>query len=225
MATIDEPITVTVDPAVDSAGAMLRNVAHQLLHTGRLDDLPWICTHDSAPDDLLLELCDLGLYLDELGHRSGPRQLLERLADQHHYPEAIITLASNLYLDPNEPTDSFAAFISRHADSGWTLESLARLEPSSAAKADAFLTAVKNHPDAKRILQVVESRRFESEAETATDPTAIERLYATRDPRVWRALSGNRSVPRDVLEQLASVTGVSNAADIRDRARRNIAMQ
>jgi hypothetical protein len=223
MATIDEPNIVTFPPGNGSADAMVRNAGHQLLQSQRLDALPWFCTHESAPEDFLLELCDLGLYLHELGHRKGPRKLLERLADQHHYPEAILTLAKNFYSDPNESTVSFASFLARHADCRWMFESLARLEPSSSAKADAFLAAARNRPDAAQILQMVESHRFESEAETATDPAVIERLYATNDPRVWRALASNRSVPRHLLEQLTSVAGVRSAAEIRDRARRNIA--
>jgi hypothetical protein len=225
MATIDEPITVTVDPAVDSAETMLRNVAHQFLQAGRSDELSWICAHDFAPEDLLLELCDLGLCFMELGHRSGPRKLLERMADEHHYPEAIITLASKLYLDPDESTDSFAMHLGQHAESGWMFESLVRLEPTSAEKAKVFLSAIRSHPEAVRLLHLAEVRRFESAAAVATDSAEIECLFATNEPRVWRVLASNRSVPCHLLEQLASVTGIRNAADIRDRARRTLTMQ
>ena len=45
---------------------------------------------------------------------------LERLAEQYRYPEAVITLASDLYTDPNESTDSFAGFLG--ADSDYALD-------------------------------------------------------------------------------------------------------
>jgi hypothetical protein len=223
MATVKEPITVAVFPGDDSADALVRNAGHQLLQSHRLEDLPWICTHGSAPTDLLLELCDLGLYLNELGHRRGPRELLERLAERHHYPEAIITLAADLYTDPNESAESFANFLVRFADDTWMLESLARRDPSSQEKADAFLSVVRNHPGATLILHLIEARRDESAAESSTDVTAIERLFATNEPRVLRALADNRSVPRHLLEQLASVRGIAKAAEIRNCARRNLA--
>jgi hypothetical protein len=225
MATIDKPITVKIASPNDAASAMLRDAAHQSRQAGHWEELSWICTHESAPVDLLLELCDLGLCLDELGHRRGPRELLERMAEEHHYPEAIITLATKLYTDPNESTDSFAKFLARFADDAWLLESLARLESSSREKADAFLSVAGNHPDATLILHLVETRRYESEAETSTDPTAIERLFATNEPRVLRALANNRSVPRHLLEQLASVRGLAHAAEIRDCACRNLALR
>jgi hypothetical protein len=203
---------------------MLREAADQLLRIGHPEGLSWICSHDSAPENLLLELCDRGMFLDELGHRKGPRRLLERLAEKHCYPEAIITLAVDLYTDANESPESLADFLGHHAECGWMLEMLAVLDPAPAAKADAFLATARNHPDAERILALAESHRLEREAETSADPLAVERLHATSDPRVWRALASNQWVPRHLLEELAGVTGIRGAAEIRERARRNLAM-
>ena len=35
--------------------------------------LRWLLTHPQAPEETLLRLCEQGLYLDDLGHRQGPR--------------------------------------------------------------------------------------------------------------------------------------------------------
>jgi hypothetical protein len=220
MATLEEPVTITIIPPVDRAD-MLRKAARQHLDAGREDELAWICSHDSAPEDLLLEFYDRGLFINKLGHRRGPRSLLMRLADERRYPEAIVTVASNLYTDPTESAEGFSAFLARHVDCGWMFESLARLEPSSREKLDDFLDAARKLTDSAEILSTTESRRLAFDAKTCTDPAQIERMYASRDPIVWRALASNPRVPQRLLKELASVSQIPNAADIRNRARRN----
>jgi hypothetical protein len=78
----DEAVTISVWPGAPAA-ALIRDAARQHLEAGKSEGLRWLCSHPDAPDDVLLEICDRGLYLDDLGHRRGPRRLLEKLADEH----------------------------------------------------------------------------------------------------------------------------------------------
>lgn len=226
MAAIDEPVTVPITVtgaqiSAPSAGALLEIAMREEMEIQWFDDLPWISSHSSTPEEVLLSLCDRGLCLDELGHRTGPRKLLEKMADVHQYPEAIITLASELYTNPEERLDSFVSFVHRHADSLWMLESLAERDTSSPDKEAALLDIFRRSPEGERLLGICEVRRLAREALTTTDAAQIDQLYATGEPRIWRALADNRSVPRHLLDKLAAARGVKFAAEIRDRARRN----
>jgi hypothetical protein len=224
MATVEITVVSEKQPPTLGQQAFIRNAVHKHLQSKPdEDDLRWLLSHDSAPEDLLLELCERGLCIDELGHRKGPRRLLEKLADEHHYPEAIITLAAKLYADPAESDDSFRSFVQQHFDCAWMLESLSHLDPSSAKKEVAYLAVAGKHPDQLRFTQLQEARLLEKEAKTTIDAEAIDRLFKTREPQAWRGLANNPAVPTDMLAELASVKGLRYAREIRDRAKRNLA--
>ncbi|HVC94444.1 MAG TPA: hypothetical protein VND64_12175 [Pirellulales bacterium] len=213
----DEAITISAAPGA-SAAALIRDVARQHMAVGNADALRWLCSHPDTPEDVLLEICDHGLCLDELGHRRGPRRLLEKLADERHYPEAIISLALELYVSALEPEGAFAAFVGRHADHAWVLESLAHKEASSPEKEAAYSLVLNAHPEAARMRTIQDSCRAERRARQSNDPAEIESLYATRDPAVWRALAGNPATPNALLAELAKARDIQCARETRNLA-------
>ncbi|MBI3463753.1 MAG: hypothetical protein HY000_11955 [Planctomycetes bacterium] len=218
-ADVDPPVVVSGT----DASVLIREAAHQHLASGQVEQLQWLCAHPEAPEDLLPELCDRGICLDELGHRSGPRKLLERLAERFGYDEAINTLAVQLYTDAEVPADAFVRFIEQYRDRGWMLETLAHQVPSSQEKAQAFCSVAAGHPDGQHFLELRNVKLQELEAQSATAPAEIDRLFASGEPRVWRALAGNPNVSTNILEQLASTTGIRLARQIRTDARANLA--
>ena len=223
MATINEPITVSVAPLPGtSVEGLIRDAAEQLLRANDYERLSWICSHPVTPEDLLLFFCERGICLDDLGHRRGPRRLLERMAHVHRYPEVVLTLAAELFTNADESAGAFAEFAKEHADSQWMLESLSRLSASSPEKAASFDAVVRAHPAAEQILRIREVHRLESAARQATDTEEIERFFGTDEPNVLRALAGNPATPRPLLVKLAEIRNVKNAVDIRNRAQRTL---
>ena len=65
-----------------------------------------------TPHEALWAAYRQGRGMDALGHRRGPRNLLEALAEEHRYSEAITTLA--LYHYAAEDDAFFRAFVERH---------------------------------------------------------------------------------------------------------------
>lgn len=65
-----------------------------------------------TPEDALWAAYRRGRGITPLGHRRGPRALLEALAEEHDYSEAITTLALYHYAD--EDDDAFRRFVERH---------------------------------------------------------------------------------------------------------------
>src|SRR5205809_4784354 len=106
----------------------------------------WLIGHPEAPEDWLLELCERGEFLDELGHRPGPRKLLEAMASRHRYPEAILTLGKALYRDRAEPIERLRDFLAAHQDSAWLFESLAYAVPDPPEKEQALREATPPQP-------------------------------------------------------------------------------
>lgn len=238
----NEPIIVTIEPPSAAAlihnathvtlnggkhgaiaAALIRNVTHQRLAAGDLEAVRWFCQHPETPEDVLLELCDRGECLDELGHRNGPRALLEKMADEHRYPEAILSLAIRLFEDSNEPSKRFVEFLNRHANHDWMLETLAiRGIASSPDKEAAFLKAIAGHPRECDFKSMREALALAARAATTEDAHEMERLYGAEEPLVWRALASNPAMPHEMLEKLAKVEGVKYAREIRGLARQNL---
>lgn len=80
------------------------------------DTLGALLFHPDIPEDVLLRLAQAGRFVTVLGHRGGPRPLLEVLAEQHRHAEAITTLALT-YLGGREASAKpFGSFIRRFAD-------------------------------------------------------------------------------------------------------------
>jgi len=100
-----------------AAGAgELRAVIDPLLAEG--DTGEWILSglvdHPNMPEEVMFQLAAQGRCLGALGHRSGPRALLEILAAEFGYSEAIKTLALNYYSADEVEDEEFARFVRRH---------------------------------------------------------------------------------------------------------------
>lgn len=103
-------LAITVEDA-DQLGAAI----HALLggperHDGHLLDP--LLSNPVTPADALWAAYRQGRGIGALGHRRGPRALLEALAEEHRYSEAITTLA--LYHYAGEEDAFFRAFVERH---------------------------------------------------------------------------------------------------------------
>lgn len=108
----------------------LRGVALAVLQDEPPEDadllLSELVFHPDMPDDLLLHLLDRGLCLAELGHRAGPRALLERMAAELGFSEAITTLALEYYGVEGADPEAFVAFVQRHRGNPMLQEALRR---------------------------------------------------------------------------------------------------
>ena len=105
--------------------------------------------NSAVPEDLLLRLCEEGRCISELGHRPGPRVLLDRLIELHDYAEAILTVGLQLYRDETVSAEELESFLASHADHEWLLDTLANATPSDPAKAvelDAVLARHEGQP-------------------------------------------------------------------------------
>ena len=74
-----------------------------------LDDL---LMNPHTPEDALWAAYRRGRGITPLGHRRGPRALLEALAEEHGYSEAVVTLALHHYADEDDA--AFRRFVERH---------------------------------------------------------------------------------------------------------------
>jgi hypothetical protein len=218
-----EPLTLTWQPhSPRPAADLVRAAAEIHLKSNDVEELRWLCSHPEAPEDFLLKMCDLRQFIDELGHRAGPRSLLLKMAEEVRYPESVLTLGTILYTDARESDGDFAEFLGRHAENEWLLGTLVRSDASSAAKEAALVAVIERHPRADQLLDVRRVRREEMRAATATDEAEIRQLFALDEPQVWRALAANPATPSELLERLAEMNRTSHAREIRVRARANL---
>lgn len=221
MSVADEqhPLVLSTEPPHGaSAASLIHDTVRYEISARHEDCLRWFSLHPATPDELLLEIYESGLCLDELGHRKGPRILLERLANETKYPEAIVTLGLQLYTDSATSADEFDRFLNQHADHFWTLETLVRQNASSAEKESLLEVVIAAHPETASLTHQLEVSRLRKSAQDASDAQEIERLYATGEPAVWLTLAKNRFTPRAVLERLAETREVASARDIRNSA-------
>lgn len=173
---------------------------------------------EDVPEKFLLDLLDAGLCIDELGHRSGPPALLERLAIEYEYPEAILTLVRQAFVDEREPVERFEQLLQRYGHHPWVLESLPRWPASSPAKRAVYL-AVVDEPRFKRDGDIADLAR---QAQRISDPDEIARLFESGEPEVLRALADNPATPEAILRQLANHQGSRLARVIRSLAAANL---
>lgn len=99
----------------------LRDIAHQLMKLkGKKGDydslLCFFARHPLMPDDVLREMLDQKRCICDLGHLAGPQWLLERLAEEEKFSEAITSLALYYYGKKKYTTAQFAEFITKHKD-------------------------------------------------------------------------------------------------------------
>ncbi len=219
------PVILALEPGQEAF--IVPSLIRQAYEIHRRENAPeragWLVWHPAAPEDWLLELCERGEFLHELGHRPGPRRLLEAMAARHRYPEAILTLGRILYTEVAEKVEDLRAFLSEHRDCLWLFESLAREDARPGEKEPIFLEVVVSLPEAAQIRQAVDDRKLEQKARETTDPAEIERLYRLEVPQVWRGLASNPHTPVATLQALCELKGVRFCREIRARAQANLA--
>jgi hypothetical protein len=217
-------VTIDVPAPLDEAGTSLfREAVRREIANRHEDCLRWFCSHPDTPEDVLLEIYESGLCRDDLGHRKGPRALLERMANEASYPESVLTLAIQFYTDADESDGRFERFIQQHNDDQWMLETLVRRSASSPEKESLLERVIASHPQADRLQNLIHVHRARRRAAKTDDRQEMASLYTMGDPGVWLALAGNRAVPRSLLEQLAQVKEVHLANQIRNAAQRTLA--
>ncbi|HEU4453709.1 MAG TPA: hypothetical protein VFR81_11650 [Longimicrobium sp.] len=92
----------------------LGRAVHALLDDTPSDDrfLHDLLMNPHTPEDALWAAYRRGRGITPLGHRRGPRALLEALAEEHEYSEAIASLA--LFHYAREDDGAFRRFVERH---------------------------------------------------------------------------------------------------------------
>jgi hypothetical protein len=106
------------DLAFTAEDARLGDAVLALLDEPDDDDhdlLDPLLSNPATPHEALWAAYRQGRGIETLGHRRGPRALLEALADEHAYDEAITSLA--LFHYASEDDDFFRAFVERHRGS------------------------------------------------------------------------------------------------------------
>jgi hypothetical protein len=180
-----------------------------------------LVTRPDVPDEVLRELLEVGLFIDELGHRAGPTWLLERLAEQFKYPEAILTLVKVAYTNPAETPERFELLLNQFAKNcPWIMESLAYTLPSCQEKRNGYFAHLGADQDELR--RISETTDAEARAKKAIDPAEIERLFAVQEPRILRALADNPSTPENLLKILTECRGQPLSRVIRSLAISNL---
>lgn len=112
-----------------SDAALLGQAVLALLEEPADDDdqlLDPLLSNPATPHEALWAAYRQGRGIDALGHRRGPRALLEALAAEQGYDEAVTTLALLHYA--GEDDAFFRAFVERHRDSFMLRHNL-RLSP------------------------------------------------------------------------------------------------
>jgi hypothetical protein len=114
-----------IAPRCNASGDELDLFVDILLREDVDDDiLDWLVYHPMMHDHSLIRLLDHGRCIGSLGHRCGPEHLLLRLAREHRYPEAILTLALYHYGPDPARREEFLSFVAEHLDVAWLRESL-----------------------------------------------------------------------------------------------------
>ncbi|MFO0675274.1 MAG: hypothetical protein U0169_01990 [Polyangiaceae bacterium] len=133
---------------MDATPDQLRSLVVVLREEGRDELLEELLFHPDVPEDVLLALCEEGAFLGSLGHRRGPRALLERMAELHAYPEAIVSLGLQLYRNPDSTSAEFEAFTRRHGHDAWMVRSLAESDGSDPVKEAIYEGLLGGFPEA-----------------------------------------------------------------------------
>jgi hypothetical protein len=202
------------------AAALIESAIKRELEQRRGDLLTWLFLHPALSEEMRQSLLEAnpGL-LAALGHRLGPPQLLELLAEKYRYPEAILTIARRLYTDPASSAADFEAFLQRHCDDRWMLKSLVPLSASSEEKEKALVACLGRYPDLSNdYIEMQNSRRRQSRASIESSAEVLQELFATRDPAVLRCLALNPHTPESLLQELAAIKEIGGARQIRELA-------
>jgi hypothetical protein len=115
-----------------STPEQLEKAVNELLQHQTQNDQPInpLVYHPNISEKVLFDLYDQGRCISALGHRKGPRLLLEKLAEEHAYSEAIVTLVFEYYGTPDADINEFVEFIKKYRDDPmlqWNIENTSKL--------------------------------------------------------------------------------------------------
>jgi len=219
MPTLTLQLTDAIAPAAE---ALIRAAGYRHAREGNVEALRRLCAHPQAPEDFLLAVCHLPECQDVLGHRPLPPRVLEVLAEMYQYPEAIITLGKQLYEDPETSITRFRSYLEGHTENGWLYRSLAHERASQAEKEQVLLDVSANTEWGETVRQIMELRLRVAEAEKAADDSKLRQLFQSNEPAVLLALASNPHTPGEILQQLATVSRVKFARQIRNAAQEQL---
>lgn len=191
----------------------LRKVFYFVLSSDQSQDhelLGPLIFNENMPEDLLMELCEQGKFISQLGHRRGPKRLLERIAEKYNYDEAITSLA--LYYYKNQSFEEFVDFVQKYKHC-WMLQFNLAYKCSEFDPNKASFIRRTGASQFDRIFQRQDMLRL---LRDAPSPEAY-RICLKGDAEVQHELCLLENLPPDILRALAS--------NGKTRAIRNIAGQ
>ncbi len=112
-----------------------------------LSSLIW---KESFPTELLLGLAKQERFLGALGHRVGPKELLEHMAFVHDFSEAITTLALDYFGQEATPIAEFASFVRQYHHCHMMQHNLQRSERVSEERISLAATILCEMKDLSR---------------------------------------------------------------------------
>ncbi len=177
------------------------------------------------PDGIANDLIDRGVAIDMLGHSRQSEPVQWRLAS--FYPEALLTLGTELYTDPKRDVSEFRALIDTlldaHPGRDWLLGTLLRRDPSSPEKEQVLVEALDRYPDSPDVRRMREVRPLLLSArKPAITSEEAQALLATREPEVLEQLAANPATPGEVVRAMTTTKGIRNASHIRALALSNL---
>ena len=139
-----------VTPKCQATRQELDELVGMLLAEDATDEfLRELIFHPALSCEALFRVLDAGRCISSLGHRSGPEQLLLRLAREHKYPEAILTLALHIYAPAAISEEQFLSFVREHIGLKWLRDSI-RLRGAARFSGDKKQAALKLIEDYER---------------------------------------------------------------------------
>lgn len=184
----------------------------------------------SFPEDLLYELYDSNKYKCALAHRSGPFELLFKIArEKNGYDEAILTIGESYYELDSISTEVFKAFIEEFNFSEWLLRSLIqcysynnKTDTLVNNKTEILIEVIKKSDYKEELIPLYEEIKMSKNIMITDDVDFIIEKYKLKVPRYFQAISLNKNTPPDILNELSKVSGIKFAKDIRVNSLNNL---
>ena len=184
------------------------------------------------PTQIANDLIERGVSVDALAHAPQHEEIIKRLAS--FVPEALLSLASELYTNPNRSASEFVTLLHEHSTHRWMLSMLAHQLPSCQEKKEALVQVARNHPDWAMLEGLVEGvsdtydlwekEKLELQyrierASTVTQNDEISDLYDSGELEVLLALVRNPHTPYDIMVGLSHIKGMNGAPRVRAEAK------
>ncbi len=176
--------------------------------------------NSNFPHEVLFELLEEGRFIHALAHRSEPIDLLLKIARRKDSPsEALLTAGQCYYDAPKISSAVFKSFLEEFSKEEELFVSLAHYIKKRNAKTIIFEEAIK---DAKKMVILHEEVLVAQELLISREIPFIVEKYKMQIPRFLRSISKNKYTPIKILENLAVVSNIKYATDIRQSAHRTL---